>query len=101
MLGTPMAVMYVVNALNYAIMKRLIEIDDIGLVNIVAGKRICQEFVQEAAQPAAMAQELDRCLNDREYRKVMLVELDMVRNKMGHGGASNRVADLVQTMLKA
>ncbi len=101
MLGTPMAVMYVVNALNYAIMKRLIEIDDIGLVNIVAGKRICQEFVQEAAQPIAMAQELERCLNDSEYRKAMLAELEMVRNKMGHGGASNRVADLIQTMLIA
>lgn len=98
MLGTPMAVMYVINPINYAIMKRMIEIDDIGLVNIVAGKRICQEFVQDAAQPEAIAQELEKCLEDSEYRKNMEAELTQVRNRMGTGGASSRVATLIQKM---
>lgn len=99
MLGTPMAVMYVINFINYSIMKRLIEIDDIGLVNIVAGKRICQEFVQENAQPKAMAQELDKCLFDADYRKTMLKELELVQQKMGSGGASLRVAELIETLV--
>ncbi len=99
MLGTPMAVMYVINALNYGIMKRLIQIDNIGLVNIVAGKRICQEFVQDAANPEAMAAELEKCLFDSNYRETMLKELDIVRTKMGSGGASARVAELIETMV--
>jgi len=101
MLGTPMAVMYVVNGLNYAIMKRLIQVDDIGLVNIVAGKRICQEFIQENAQPDAMAQELEKCLTDSDYRQTMEAELQKVKLKMGTGGASTRVAALIESMLKA
>lgn len=99
MLGTPMAVMYVINSINYAIMKRLIQIDDIGLVNIVAGKRICQEFVQERAEPTAMAQELEKCLFDLEYRRTMEAELDIVKEKMGTGGASQRVAELIESLL--
>lgn len=99
MLGTPMAVMYVINPFNYAIMNRLIQIDDIGLVNIVAGKRICQEFVQDQAQPEAIAEELERCLTDLEYRQNMEADLKQVQNKMGTGGASDRVADLIETML--
>lgn len=99
MLGTPMAVMYVINGINYAIMKRLIQIENIGLVNIVAGKRICEEFVQEQAIPANMASELERCLFDSTYRQTMLTELDNVQRKMGTGGASQRVADLIESLI--
>ena len=99
MLGTPMAVMYVVNAINYALMKRLIQIDDIGLVNIVAGSRICEEFVQSDATPQAMADELERLLFNAEYRREMQHELREVREKMGTGGASDKVAKLIRDML--
>jgi len=99
MLGTPMAVMYVVNPLNYAIMKRLIQIENIGLVNIVAGKRICQEFVQDKADPTHMANELERCLFNDDYRQTMLQELGKVQEKMGSGGASARVAELIESLL--
>ena len=99
MLGTPMAVMYVVNAINYALMKRLIQIDNIGLVNIVAGRRICQEFVQTEAEPQAMAAELEQLLFNAEYRREMQINLRDVREKMGTGGASGRVAQLIRDML--
>jgi len=80
MLGTPMTVMYVINTLNYWIMKRLIQIDNIGLVNIVAGKRICQEFVQNECDPKAIATELEKCLFDENYRQTMMLELSKLTN---------------------
>ncbi|MCL4157294.1 UNVERIFIED_CONTAM: hypothetical protein GTU68_051042 [Idotea baltica] len=99
MIGTPMAVMYVVNSINFAIMKRLIQIDNIGLVNIVAGKQICKEFVQNQCVPEAMANELEKCLFDTDYRHNMLNELMAVQTKMGSGGASARVAQLIHSLL--
>jgi len=99
MLGTPMAVMYVINPINAFIMRRLIQIDDIGLVNIVAGKRICKEFIQENAQPAAIAKELDTCLHNAEYRQTMEAEFEIVRKKMGTGGASAKVADVILSLV--
>jgi len=99
MIGTPMSIMYVVNSINYAIMRRLIQIDNIGLVNIVAGKRIVQEFIQEKAQAKPLAEELLRLLDDEDYRNAMREELKSVQDKMGSGGASDRVAELVITLL--
>lgn len=99
LIGTPMVIMYVVNPINYAIMNRLIEIDDIGLVNIVAGKRICQEFIQSDAKPEKLVPEIERCLFDNDYRSVMVTAFEDVQERMGTGGASTRVAALVQTML--
>ncbi len=99
MLGTPMVVMYVVNPINYAIMKRLIQIDNIGLVNIVAGKRICEEFIQDKATATNLAAELEKCLFDLDYRQTMQTELKQVQHKMGEGGASEKVAGLISTLL--
>ena len=100
MLGTPMAIMYRINKLNYFIMKRLIQIDNIGLVNIVADKRIVQEFIQDAAQPHAMAEEIIRLLQDTSYTATMRNELVKVQEKMGSGGASQNVATLIAQLVK-
>ncbi len=100
LLGTPMAIVYIVNKINYAIMSRLIQIDKIGLVNIVSGKSIVKEFVQDAAQPDAIASEVLRMLDDDQYREEMLYELTLVKQKMGEGGASSNVASLITQMLR-
>ncbi len=101
MIGTPMAIMYVINPINYAIMSRLIQIEHIGLVNIVAGKGIVKEFIQHEAQADAMAIEIQTLLNDDAYHQAMRQSLDKVRNRMGDGGASIRVAELVEQQLSS
>ncbi len=100
LLGTPMTIVYIINNINYAIMKRLIQVEHIGLVNIVSGKPIVKEFVQEAAQAENIATEVLRLLDDKHYRALMIEELGVVKEKMGDGGASANVADLIRKMLK-
>ncbi len=95
LVGTPMVVMYIVNGINYAIMKRLIRIPDISLVNIVAGKRIVPEYLQHEAQPEAMAAALLHLIENPESRQKMLQELKTVKQEMGDGRASERVAQLI------
>jgi len=99
LINTPMAIVYKMNPLNYAIMSRMIKIDHIGLVNIVAGKRIVEEFVQDDASAPAIAKELDRLLNDAPYRHEMKQQLREVKTRMGDGGASANVAKLIRSML--
>lgn len=98
LMGTPMAVLYRVAPLSYAIGKRLIRIEHVSLVNIVGERRIVQEFLQDAAEPQAMCDELVRLLDDPEYRRKMLQGLDEVRLRMGEAGCSERVAGMVCTM---
>jgi len=99
LMGTPMAIMYRVNELTYKIMSRLIQIDNIGLVNIVATRRVVQEFIQDAATPDAIAAELHKLLTNDEYRNQMKKDLADVKHRMGEGGASQNVANLMQRLL--
>lgn len=100
LIGTPMVVMYIVNKINYAIMKRLIKIPDISLVNIVAGKRVVPEYVQADATPQAMATDVLSLLTDESRRTVMLDEFNRVKSLMGDAGASTRVAQLIVQLTK-
>lgn len=99
LLQVPMAILYRVSPLSYAILKRFILVPDIGLVNIVAGQRIAKEFVQDRATPAALSAECIRLLTDRDYRLQMHERLAVVREKLGEGGGSRRVAEMAWELL--
>ena len=99
LIGTPMVVLYVVAPLNHAIMRRLIRIPDIALVNVVAGRRVVPEYVQGAAEPAALAADLRSLLTDEARAASMREALAEVTRRMGGGGASGRVAALIETLL--
>jgi lipid-A-disaccharide synthase len=94
--GCPLVVAYRTGGLNYAVAKVLVTIPNIGLVNVVAGRRIVPEFVQDALQPAPVADALTPLLNpDSLERRTMIQGLDAVRSSLGSPGAACRVADMV------
>jgi lipid-A-disaccharide synthase len=99
LLGVPNAIVYRIAPLSYFILKRMITIDNIGLVNIVSEKDIVREFVQHAAIPKEIAAEIDRILCDDEYRNSMIHELSKVREKLGKKGGSDNIAQLAYDML--
>ncbi len=98
LVGTPMAILYKVAPLSYAIGKRLIKIKYVGLTNIVAGRGIVREFIQEAAEPASMCREVLRLLEDHDYIEAMHQDLEEVRQLLGKPGCSVRVADIAAEM---
>ena len=98
LIGTPMIVIYIVNRLNYAIMKRLIQIPDISLVNIVARKRIVPEYLQHEAIPESMASDIKSLLDDASRRNQMKAELASIKDTMGDSHASKRVASLIRQL---
>jgi lipid-A-disaccharide synthase len=95
--GLPHIIAYRVNALTYAIAKRVITISQIGLVNVVAGHMVSKEFVQDAMQPIEMANALEPLLDagSRE-REWAVAELAEVRARLGTPGAAVRVADMAR-----
>jgi len=88
----PMIVVYRVAALTYALGKMLVNVDHIGMVNIVAGRRVCPEFVQGAATPAALAGALAPLLRDTPERRVMIEGLTTVGRALGSGNGAERAA---------
>jgi len=95
LMGCPMAVVYKVAALTYLLGRILVRVPDIGMVNIVAGKRICPEFVQGDATPAAVADALLPLLSDTPERGTMLEKLRQAKESLGEGGAEERAAESV------
>jgi len=100
LMGIPNCITYRISPLSYFILKRMVTIEHIGLVNIVAEKGIIREFIQHDAQPQMIADEIIRTLDDGEYRMKMIEELNTVRDKLGKAGGINNMAELVLEMLE-
>lgn len=98
LVGTPMAVVYKMAPLSYAIGKRLVRIPFISLANIVAGRGVVREFIQHAATPTALADEIIRILEDKAYAEAMRSGLLSIRERMGGKGCSERVARMASEM---
>jgi lipid-A-disaccharide synthase len=95
----PLVVAYRTSALTYAAARRLVRIPYIGLVNVVAGREVAPEFVQEALVPSrvadALAPLLDRASSERA---AMVARLTAVRDTLGEAGAGERVARLAVSL---
>ncbi len=99
LMGVPMAILYKVSPLTYALLRPLIRIPNIGLANIVAGRRIVEEFVQGAATPKAVSREIGRILDEPAHATCIRRDLAEVREKLGPGGGVERMAELACGML--
>ncbi|MEX2116273.1 MAG: lipid-A-disaccharide synthase [Bacteroidota bacterium] len=96
--GTPMMVVYKTSWPTYIIGRALVQIHSIGLVNIVAGKKIVPEFIQHRATPSALAKEAMGILRSEDRLSTMRNDLRAIREKLGSPGASRRVANLILQM---
>lgn len=96
--GTPMMVVYKTSWLTYLIGRLLVRVNNIGLVNIVAGKQIVPEFIQHRANVGNLASESKRLLNDEKALDEMKRELSKLKNLLGSHGASKRVAERILQM---
>lgn len=88
--ATPMIVVYKTGALTYQIAKRLITLDAIGMVNIVAEQKIVPEFIQHEVTGENLAKEALDILNDKGRLGQMVMDLKMVRDRLGEGDAAVR-----------
>jgi lipid-A-disaccharide synthase len=91
LLKKPMVIIYKTSWLTYAIARAVIKIPYIGLVNIVAGKKIAEELIQNEANAINIAHALEAALHDPH----VVEELAAVKTSLGQPGASLRAARLV------
>jgi lipid-A-disaccharide synthase len=98
----PLVVAYRTGKLEYAIARRIVTISYIGLVNIVAGREVAREFVQDALVPTDVADALEPLLDpSTPARAEMVDKLATVRALLGEHGAAKRVAAMAVSLASA
>ena len=96
----PLVVAYRAGRVSYMLAKRVVKIGNIGLVNVVAGREVAEEFIQDEVVPSRMADTLDQLLDQSSpRRREVLAGLAEVRSKLGSPGAADRVARIVSDLL--
>jgi len=99
LLGTPMVIIYRVTPITAAILRPMLRTPYIGMVNLIAGRQVAVELVQNAFTPAAVEAEVRRLLESEQACAEAKVALAEVRAKMGPGGAIERAADIFARMM--
>jgi lipid-A-disaccharide synthase len=92
---TPMVIVYRVSPLTYRLLRRLVTVDMVGMVNLIAGEKIVPELLQEAFTPDAVAREAIWMLADPDRIGRIRAGYARVREKLGGPGASRRAAEAI------
>jgi len=90
--GTPMIILYKTNPLSYIIGRSLVNLPFIGLVNLVAGKKVVPEFLQWEARPGAIFLMARMLMDDGPPRQAVINELSLIPQILGEPGAARRAA---------
>lgn len=98
-LGKAFFIVYRMNALNYLLYRPQVKVPHIGMVNLVAGRRVVPEFVQGQARPDAIAREALPYFTQRAVREGMERQLRDITGTLGTPGAAGRAADVIATFL--
>ncbi|MEO8647530.1 MAG: lipid-A-disaccharide synthase, partial [Acidobacteriota bacterium] len=84
-IGTPMVIVYKTSTLNYRLLRPLIDVEHFGLINLIAGKRVATELIQDEFTGETLAAEILRILEPEENNR-MRDELRIAADKLGHAG---------------
>ena len=102
-INVPQVVCYIIELGRFTSLLRkfFLKIKWISLVNLVMNKEIVKEFFQENCEPATVAGELRKILEDTTYREEMLQNYKLMLAKLGPPGCANRAAEEMIGLLKA
>ncbi len=101
LIGTPMAIAYRGSPLTYAIARRLVRIEHIGLPNVILGRGVVPERLQNAADPEQLAHDIETLLSPGgDEAAAQRAAFRDVRGRLGTAGALDRLADLAADMVR-
>ena len=98
-LKIPMIVTYRISPLTYHLGRRLVKVKWVSLVNLIAGREIVPEILQDEAGPENLSKQAVTLLEDREARRRMINGLEEAVSLLGKPGAAGRAASIAASML--
>ena len=95
LIGTPAIVAYKVSKFSELVAKLLVNVDFISLPNLIAGREVYPEYVQEAANPETLAGKAAAWLDDPALYAAAKADLAGLRASVGDPGAARRAAAII------
>ncbi|MDA9881989.1 MAG: lipid-A-disaccharide synthase [Crocinitomicaceae bacterium] len=97
----PEVICYKGSNISYSIAKRLIKVKYISLVNLILDQEVVKELIQHECTSENIQLELDKIINDENYRQMLIDKYNELEEMLGGGGASKKVAQsLFKTLSK-
>jgi lipid-A-disaccharide synthase len=96
----PQIVIYKASSITYSFVKLVIKVPFISLVNLIAGREVIKELIQQKANVNDISKELQLITDDKEYRNKMLAEYQLIYQVLDTGSASENAARLMAGYLK-
>lgn len=96
----PYCLVYRVAWLTYVVGRAVIQVNHLGIVNVIAGREVVRELLQNDASPEGISSELTRLLDDSEARKSLQSKMAEVIAQLGGGGAHANAAKAVMDALE-
>ena len=97
--GLPYCLVYKMAWTTYCLGKLLVKIKYIGLVNILAGEKVVEEFIQADAETAQVSAWVREILLDGSKREALVARLGEVSAMLGDQGAHRHAAERVAAWL--
>ena len=101
LLNCPEVVVYKANPISIFIVKLMVRIKWISLVNLIAGKEVVRELIQEEYNASSVLHEINKILNDEKYCAGMMADYQALREKIGTERASGKAASSIIDWLES
>jgi len=106
LIGNPFVVVYRVSPITYAIARRAVTVPHVAMANLIAGKRLAPELIQNEFTASNIVRHLEPLLPDGPRRESMMKELAAIPGLLSRtgetrsgGGAIGRVAEITLELM--
>ena len=100
-IGTPLIICYRASALNWKLFTPFIKVPFVGMPNLIAGRVIAPELLQDQLNAKTLSREIYGMLGDPKRLSKARLEMSKVREKLGESDASARAAEAILKSLSA
>lgn len=97
--GLPMVIVYKTSLLTYIIGKNLVQVDSIGMANIISGEKVVPELIQKDVNKETIYLECRNILTDSTLYNKIKSKLELLKEKLTSAGTSRRAADIIYSLL--